>query len=53
MRVSNGCKENNGSEDGGMRRINTAQQYHKENEGSKEKRTSDTAHQGNDERSNH
>jgi len=51
--LSNGCKKSNKSEDGGMRRVDTAEQYHKENEGSKEKWTSNTARQGNDESDDH
>jgi len=53
MRLSNGCKESNKSEYRGMRRINTAEQCHEENECSEEKRTSDATRQGNDESNNH
>lgn len=47
--LSNGCKKSNESGDGGTRRVDTAEQYHKENEGSKEKWTNDATSQGNDE----
>ena len=53
MLLSNGCEKSNKSGDGGMRRVDTAEQYHKKNEGSKEKWTSDTARQGNDESNDH
>jgi len=53
MRLSNGCKENDKSEYGGMQRIDTVEEYHKGDEGSKEKRTSDTARQGNNESNDH
>ena len=46
-------QERNNSEYRGMRRIDAAEQYHEENEGSKEKWTSDTTRQGNDESSDH
>jgi len=53
VRLSNGCKKSDKSEYGWIRRIDTAEQCHKENEGSKEKWTSDTARQGNDESNDH
>jgi hypothetical protein len=42
-----------GMGDGGMRCIDTAEQYHKGKESSKEKWTSNTTRQGNDESSDH